>query len=557
MDLEQKLREALAPCGSDPQVRAALRARLAAAARPAHSVRRTPSRLFLLGTVFVVAAAAAAWQLWNRPAQEAMGAANDAQAAMVLPDVPDVSDVPDAVTTAVPAIVPPVSGVQPVMSDVPEATKASSVAVDPRTVLVVRRPELAAGGPEIALVDRCFDAVTAELRALGGLNVVADSSAFRMTSPAEGMSLSERDQEIARSHGAGYVLRVSTEHGCNFALFNSLAGAGILDAGGGGVDPQGGREYAFAKGIAQGVHIHILGDNTVPSGARSELLNPGLSDRDRTIALARLLQGRGNGLRNQESARNLFDKDVLAAVIQLGTKSPDAEVRSRVWTMLRESTDPAVIQPLLYVIANDADKSVRFQAIQSVRKFLDAPGVREALQRAATMDPDSQLERFCCTETVREAAERASVPDSEFLAWVRGKLLDESLPGRSRLINMMGRSSDGRFVSGFSRVGNDLAAVVLEIAQRDPNPRVRAMAWDVMWSNQPDREFALKELVPVLLKDLETSTNERVRAGAARILFGYRDNAEVQEAIQRAQSDDSLMVRRAATGAGMAPVSSE
>lgn len=35
------------------------------------------------------------------------------------------------------------------------------------------------------------------------------------------------------------------------------------------------------------------------------------------------------------------------------------------------------------------------------------------------------------------------------------------------------------------------------------------------------------------------------------------DNPEVEEAIQRALADDSIMVRRAATGAGMAPVSAE
>src|SRR5690606_37069108 len=104
---------------------------------------------------------------------------------------------------------------------------------------------------------------------------------------------------------------------------------------------------------------------------------------------------------------------------------------------------------------------------------------------------------------------------------------------------------------------SDLAAVVLEIGQRDPDPRVRAMAWDVMYSGQADSEFVSKEVVPVLLNDLQTSTNERVRAGAARILYGYMDNPEVQQAILRAQSDDSLMVRRAATGAGMAPVSAE
>jgi hypothetical protein len=83
------------------------------------------------------------------------------------------------------------------------------------------------------------------------------------------------------------------------------------------------------------------------------------------------------------------------------------------------------------------------------------------------------------------------------------------------------------------------------------------MAWDVMYSGQAERGFVSKEVVPVLLKDLRTSTNERVRAGAARILFSYTDNPDVQEAIRRAQSDDSIMVRRAATGAGMAPVSAE
>jgi HEAT repeat protein len=368
--------------------------------------------------------------------------------------------------------------------------------------------------------------------------------------------LSERDQKIARSHGAGYVLTISSEHGCNFALFNSATGA--RDASGGGVDAQGGQEYAFSRSMAGVIHHHLLGDiNMAPSKARSDLLNSGLSDRERLSALAQLVQDRGNDLRNRESARNVFDKDVIAAITQLGTKSADAEGRSFVWSIVSESNDPAMIQPLLHVIANDPDKTVRFQAIRAVRKFLDAPGVREALKQAATTDPDSQSERFCCIETVREAAERASVPDSGFLAWVRSKLLDESLPGRSRLYNMMGMSSDGRFVGGFSKVGNDLAPVVLEIAERDPNPRVRAMAWDVMWSNRPEREFALKELVPVLLKDLQTSANERVRAGAARILYGYRDNAEVQEAVQRAQSDDSLMIRRAATGAGMPPVSAE
>jgi HEAT repeat protein len=550
MDLEQKLREALTPCGSGPEVRASLRARLAGAARPAHSARRTPSLLFLLGTVFVVAAAAAAWQLSNRQSLEAMTSANDAAVAT------DLSSVPEAATAAASAIVLPMADEQPVSTDAPEAKADSSVFVDSHTVVVVMRPELAAGMQESALANRCFEAVTAELRGLGGLNIVTDSSVFRMTSPSEEISLPERDRKIARSHGAGNVLKVTTQMGCNFALFNSQTGARVFGQGGGGVDPLGGREYEFSKANARSLHAHILGaTNTEASEAKISLLNADLSDRDRTRALFRLVRGSGNVQLSREAARNIFDKEVLAAAIQLATKSPDAQVRDSVWGMLRDVDDPAMVQLLLRAIADDADRSVRYQAIQNVRKFLNVPGVREALQRAGTTDPDSQPEVFCCVVTVREAAERASVPDSEFLAWVRSKLLDENLPARSRLINLVGFSSDGRLVGALARVGKDAATVVFEIGQRDQDPRVRAMAWDVLYSGRADRDFVSKEVVPVLLKDLQTSTDERVRAGAASILFGYTDNSVVQEAMQRAQSDESIMVRRAATGAGVAPVS--
>ncbi len=59
MDLEQRLREALTPCGPGPEVRATVRARLTAKARTAASLRRAPGRMFLLCGVLVVAAAAA------------------------------------------------------------------------------------------------------------------------------------------------------------------------------------------------------------------------------------------------------------------------------------------------------------------------------------------------------------------------------------------------------------------------------------------------------------------------------------------------------------------
>jgi hypothetical protein len=525
-----------------------------AAALPARSpvLTRWPLRPFLIGGALVAGlalAATSAWQMGNRQPQAALTAASASDVAEAVPGVPE------SAPTA-PATLPAMADEQSA-STVPAAEGvAASVALHPRTVVVVKRPEVAADAPAIALAHRCYDTVVTELRGLGGLNVVVDSSMFRMKSFADEISLPERDQKLARSHGAGHMLVVTTQMGCNFGLFNSQTGTRVPGAGGGGVDPQGGREYAFAKSIARGVHAHILVDkNTEAAEARINLRNTALSDRDRAMALARLVQGRSAGSQSREAVRAILDKEVVAAAIQLATKSPDAEVRARVWASLREADDPAMVQPLLQALASDPSRDVRYQAIQSVRKFLDMPGVREALLRAAAEDPDSQLEHFCCVVTVREAAELAAVPNSEFRAWARRTLLDESLPARSRLINLIGFS--GRFVGKLASIGSDAAGVVFNIGQRDPDPRVRVMAWDVLYFGQADRDFVSREVVPVLLGDLRNSPNESVRAAAAKILVDHDDSPEVREALQRAQADASIEVRRAVTGEGGGPVSAE
>jgi HEAT repeat protein len=374
----------------------------------------------------------------------------------------------------------------------------------------------------------------------------------------ERMRLSERDQKLARSHGAGSVLVVTTEMGCDYVLFNSQTRERVQGAGGGGVDPKGGREIDFGKGMAHMARSYLPGESkTEVAGARATLLDAARSDRDRARALGMLVEGRRAGPASPEELRAILDKDVVAAAIQLGTRSSDAEVRSAAWRMLSGVDDPAIVQALLQVIANDQDRSVRYQAINAARKFLDVPGVRETLLRAAEQDTDSQPAVFCCMSTVRDHAERAAVPDSEFLAWARRKLLDETLPGRSRLITLIGGSSDGRFVGRLDRIGSDAAGVVFEIGQRDPDPRVRAMAWDALYFGQADREFLSRDVVPLLLGDLRNSTNERVRAGAARILAGFKDNAEVSAALQRARTDSSIIVRRAVMGEGGGPVSAE
>lgn len=507
---------------------------------------RNTRRLILIGSF--VAAAAAAWQIAVREPTAATAASElDATgvASSIAAPVPDVS---------VPAMPRGVADEQPKEPLPSEARAIADVAVDGHFILVSRRFERAADAQAIALAERCFDTVASELQGLGGLTVIVDASVPR-ESPSGELELSEREQKLARSHGAGYMLVVSTEMGCNFTVFNSSTGLYMLGLGGGGVDQPGERADALARSIARGIHAHlVVGRSTEAIESRERVLNTGLSDRDRTMALFRLLDGGRVGFRSAAETRTLLDEQVMGVALQLAAKG-DAEVRTAIWSVLRQTDDRALVQPLLLAMKNDPDRSVRYQAVQAARRFLDVPGVRETLLEMAAKDPDSEPEIFCCVETVREAAQRAAVSDQDFLAWARRNLLDESLSSRSRLFTLMGFSSDGRFVGDIANIGDDAAGIVFDIGQRDPNPRVRAMAWDILHLGRADKAFMAREVVPVALEDLRNSPNEYVRAGAARILFDHKEAAGVPEALERAQADASILVRRSALGEGGGPVS--
>jgi hypothetical protein len=186
---------------------------------------------------------------------------------------------------------------------------------------------------------------------------------------------------------------------------------------------------------------------------------------------------------------------------------------------------------------------MRLQAAYAVRKFLNVPGVRDALLKAAAGDPDSQPPtEGCCFETVREAAERAAVADSDFRAWVRRKLLDENLPARSRLWALQPGSMDGRFVFRISDIGEDAARIVFNIGRREQESYLRSLAWNILERATPDKDF-----VAVLLGDLRNHPDGNVRATAAQVLTRHLDNAEVRQELDHALKDPSMEVRRVAT----------
>lgn len=514
-----------------------LRARIAAAlpAQVAAPARRA-FRPYVIGGVLLAGAALAAaigLQLAGRDARSASLAV-----AQTLPAAP----APAVVETL--AATP--DGESPASATAAKGDAATPVpadkALDPHRILVLKVREASADVGDIALMERCHDGIVRELRALGGVGVVTDPAWYRFASFEEQIRLSERLQKVARAQGAGKVLTVSTSQGCSSTLFSSDTRERVQGAGGAGVDPQGDRVEGYSKSMANRVHTKTLLDEAAEiAQARAVLLDASLPDGQRAAALWVPLS-----LDPQNSVakfRSFYDKEVLAAAASIGVKAKDKDARVAVWAVLRKINDPSLVQPLLQVLAGDEDASVRYQAALSLNTFLDQPGVRDALLRAAAEDPQQVPEVPCCILTVREAALRASVANKDFREWVRSSLFDDSLPTRSRLMSLQNSSPDGRFVAlSIADFGAEAAQVVFDIGRREQDANLRGMAWNTLWRAAPDDSF-----LPVLISDLANHPSELVRAPAARVLGRQANNAEVRAALERALHDSSTHVRRYAS----------
>lgn len=520
-----------------PATPADLRDRIALAVQAERADVRSPRSFkpYVIGGVLVLGLAAAASLIWQ--ADRSAGAllpttAGSAQVTTVVPSEPPLetsrrSEGPADLQPAVPG------------SPDPEEEGGTARPLNPRRLLVLLRPEPGADEQALAGVSLCHDAVVSRLRAIPQFEVIADGVAEVGPVDLE-FFISPADSRVARAQGAGHVLVFSTTMGgCDLLVVDTGTG---LPAGGGQMLSHDGY-IPSATSMVQRIREKLLLDReTLWAEARAELLDETLPDHQRAAVLRRLGEYRGGSAAHM--GNSAVDSEIIAAAARLATESSEPDVRSGIWAGLRDIDDPRLVGPLLNALAQDPDATVRMQAANTLRNFLDTDGVRDALLRAAAEDPDAVSSHPYYGYSVREAAERAAVPDAQFSEWARQKLHDESLPTLSRLKPWRLSTMDGRILFlDEVEFGAEAARVVFELGRRAQDPDTRITAWDILRRATPDASF-----VPQWLEDLAGHQDEYVRANAAQLLSRHKSDPVVQAALDKALKDPSTQVRAAASG---------
>ena len=411
-------------------------------------------------------------------------------------------------------------------ADRPAAPIASTLVLDAQSVVVLAVPDPALDASVAAELARCQEEVLRALRAVAGLNVIADEriAAFAAAGFAE--------EEIARELGAGSVLVLKTmnrQASCSATQRDAQTGEQRGISAMTFVGPRWTDDgwHSFAVNVAELVENETLKDrSTVIAEAQATALNTALDGRARLNAMIELFHA-------AEPPKGPFDAGIVAAAVQIGSSSRDADTREYAWYVLRGVDDAYVIQPLLYALANDPAENVRRAAALTLGYFVDVPGVRDGLTRAATSDASPEAAPTCCTPTVREAARYALRSDAERRAFALQTVLDASLPAEERL-RPFTSSIDGRDVP------LDEAAARAVFALGVSEPSARSSAWHLL------AQVRNADFKPTLLEDLASHPAENVRSGAVWALARYTDDPAVRAALERARNDSSRNVQRAA-----------
>jgi HEAT repeats len=169
-------------------------------------------------------------------------------------------------------------------------------------------------------------------------------------------------------------------------------------------------------------------------------------------------------------------------------------------------------------------------AAGALSAFAAEPRVKAALEHARASD---------ASDAVRETAQRALLTDEERDELALRTVLDETLPPRERLKALSVPEFTGRSIRRLPLTA-EAARAVLEIGLRSTDAGIRGWAWSAL------RHVYEPSFADALLDDLANHPSDSVRSQAAGALEQYADDLAVRAALERAESDPSFDVRRAA-----------
>ncbi len=85
---------------------------------------------------------------------------------------------------------------------------------------------------------------------------------------------------------------------------------------------------------------------------------------------------------------------IVTEAVRIGATSSNPQLRADIWRQAHAGVaHPLLLQPLLYAMANDPERSAREEAAETLDLYLDQPGVREALQATSQYDADPGVRR--------------------------------------------------------------------------------------------------------------------------------------------------------------------
>jgi len=333
---------------------------------------------------------------------------------------------------------------------------------------------------------------------------------------AAGMVAEIREQSLPDSPFMAINLQASQANGSRFRRIDGLRKSGAPGTGTIALDNQDPQVLgvSFAESILQRAG-QVAVSGTAPPEGRTRLLDASQSGQERLRALVEL----------RDRGSLALDSEMLAAVIDLGTRSQSADTRRTAWQLIRRMAfDPALAPALSASLRSDPDAAVRREAALALADYRDDRSYQQALEYAIRNDSSTE---------VRIAAQMSMMDRSQHGAFARESLLDRGLTPAERLVpTLLNQASSMPRVWGTPGEAREQARAYAEImaATDDVELKLKSLTeLNVAATAAPGRLDP--EIVNVLLASVDVE-DEQIHRVSLELLRRAVANQEVRAVLE-------------------------